>query len=200
MGFVDSALEVAQDWSGTLKTMARQRVILTYKDYEALPPDGRRYELHDGELSVTPAPSPRHQRILRNLSAIIWQHVRTRGLGELLFAPIDCILSETTVVQPDLAYLDTTRGSSEMIRREPTGSRRTPPWTVQYSETRPRVLTSCRRRRNFRAPLADRRVGRERLIVDRQRRREAPRNRGLPWTNSARLSYLRRFSVVPHGR
>ena len=109
MGFVDSALEVAQDWSGTLKTMARQRVILTYKDYEALPPDGRRYELHDGELSVTPAPSPRHQRILRNLSAIIWQHVRTRGLGELLFAPIDCILSETTVVQPDLAYLDTTR-------------------------------------------------------------------------------------------
>ena len=37
------------------------RVVLTYKDYEALPPDGRRYELHEGELSVTPAPSPQHQ-------------------------------------------------------------------------------------------------------------------------------------------
>ena len=30
---------------------------LTYRDYEALPNDGRRYEIHDGELSVTPPPS-----------------------------------------------------------------------------------------------------------------------------------------------
>ena len=29
------------------------RVVLTYRDYEALPADGRRYELHDGELLVT---------------------------------------------------------------------------------------------------------------------------------------------------
>jgi Uma2 family endonuclease len=89
--------------------MGTQRVILTYKDYEALPADGRRYELQEGELSVTPAPSPQHQRILRNLSEIVWQHVKGRRLGEVLFAPIDCILSETTVVQPDLVYLDTTR-------------------------------------------------------------------------------------------
>ncbi len=33
-------------------------VMLGYKDYEALPADGRRYEIHEGELSVTPAPSP----------------------------------------------------------------------------------------------------------------------------------------------
>ena len=42
--------------------MAGERVILTYKDYEALPADGRRYELHDGELSVTPAPTPGTRR------------------------------------------------------------------------------------------------------------------------------------------
>src|SRR3989304_6085685 len=89
--------------------MRGERVVLTYKDYEALPADGRRYELHEGELSVTPAPSPRHQRILRNLSEVLWQHVKTRGLGEVFFAPIDCLLSETTVVQPDLVFLDTTR-------------------------------------------------------------------------------------------
>src|SRR3990170_3499969 len=86
--------------------MAGERVILTYKDYEALPADGRRYELHEGELSVTPAPSSRHQRILRNLNDVLWQHVKSRGLGEVLFAPIDCILSNITVVQPDLLYLD----------------------------------------------------------------------------------------------
>lgn len=88
--------------------MQTPRVILTYKDYEALPADGRRYELHEGELSVTPAPSPQHQRILRNLHDLVWQHVKAQGLGEVLFAPLDCILSETTVVQPDLVYLDHT--------------------------------------------------------------------------------------------
>jgi hypothetical protein len=36
---------------------------LTYRDYEALPNDGRRYEIHDGELCVTPAPSLEHQII-----------------------------------------------------------------------------------------------------------------------------------------
>ena len=84
-------------------------MILTYKYYEALPADGRRYELHEGELSVTPAPSPRHQRILGNLNEILRHHVKSCGVGEVLFAPIDCILDETTVVQPDLVYLDTTR-------------------------------------------------------------------------------------------
>jgi len=89
--------------------MGTERVILTYKDYEALPADGRRYEIHEGELSVTPAPSPRHQRIIGKLYKVLDQHVNARGLGEILFAPIDVILGETTVVQPDLVYLDTTR-------------------------------------------------------------------------------------------
>jgi Uma2 family endonuclease len=89
--------------------MDTQRVILTYQDYEALPTDGRRYEIHEGELSVTPAPTPQHQVALGNLNEIIRSHVKTRKLGEVFFAPIDCILSETTVVQPDLVFLDTSR-------------------------------------------------------------------------------------------
>jgi Uma2 family endonuclease len=86
--------------------MPGERVILTYKDYEALPADGRRYELHDGELSVTPAPTPRHQEISGNLNEILRGHVKTRGLGKVFYSPIDCILSDITVVQPDLLYLD----------------------------------------------------------------------------------------------
>jgi Uma2 family endonuclease len=86
--------------------MGTYGVVLTYKDYAALPADGRRYEIHAGELSVTPAPSPRHQRILGRLNHVLRLHVEERRLGEVLFAPIDLILGETTIVQPDLLYLD----------------------------------------------------------------------------------------------
>ena len=89
--------------------MPSQRVILTYKDYEVLPADGRRYELHEGELSVVPAPSPQHQFIIRNLFRILDAYVAGKRVGEVIFAPIDCILAETTVVQPDLVYLDSSR-------------------------------------------------------------------------------------------
>ena len=88
------------------------RVILTYKDYEALPADGRRYELHDGELSVTPAPAPRHQRVSGRLYRLLQGHVESRRLGEVLYSPIDCILSDTSIVQPDIVYLDPSRLST----------------------------------------------------------------------------------------
>ena len=58
--------------------MAMHRTVLTYEDYAALPDDGRRYEIHDGELSVTPAPGTNHQRVSRNLYDILGAYVKTR--------------------------------------------------------------------------------------------------------------------------
>ncbi len=87
------------------------RVILTYRDYEALPADGRRYELHEGELSVTPAPGTQHQRVVGRLYRLLSQHAEARGLGEVLVAPVDCVLSDTTVVQPDIVYVESSRSS-----------------------------------------------------------------------------------------
>ncbi len=89
--------------------MAAERVILTYKDYEALPDDGRQYEIHEGELFVTPAPTPKHQFTSQNLFIPMHAHVSSRSLGKVLYAPIDVILSEATIVQPDLVYLETRR-------------------------------------------------------------------------------------------
>jgi Uma2 family endonuclease len=40
---------------------------LTYQDYCALPDDGKRYEIIDGDLFVTPSPVTKHQRAARNL-------------------------------------------------------------------------------------------------------------------------------------
>jgi Uma2 family endonuclease len=85
------------------------RVALTYRDYEALPADGRRYELHDGELSVTPAPSSQHQIVVRNLFRVLDAHVKSRALGEVLFAPLDVVLADISIVQPDIIYLDLAR-------------------------------------------------------------------------------------------
>lgn len=81
------------------------RAALTYEDYAALPDDGRRYEILDGELSVTPAPGSAHQIILANLFRVVDAHVRAHDLGVLLFAPLDVILADTTVVEPDLVYI-----------------------------------------------------------------------------------------------
>ena len=85
------------------------RAVLTYSDYAALPDDGRRNELHWGELSLIPTPGTRHQRTLLALGSRLYEHVRARGLGEVFLAPTDCILSNVTVVQPDVLYMATDR-------------------------------------------------------------------------------------------
>jgi Uma2 family endonuclease len=89
------------------------RVAWTYQDYAALPDDGKRYEIHDGELSVMTAPTSLHQIVLIELAEVLRAHVRARNLGLVMVAPLDVILidtlSETTVLQPDIVYLDNGR-------------------------------------------------------------------------------------------
>ncbi len=87
--------------------MARQKVILTYTDYLKLPDDGTRKEILGGELFVTPAPTPRHQHIVRKLATVLGTHVDTHGLGDVLAAPIDVVLSPPEVTQPDLIFIAT---------------------------------------------------------------------------------------------
>src|SRR5438445_12603006 len=84
---------------------------LTYEDYVDLPNDGRRYEILDGELEVSPAPAPKHQAVSRNLLWIVHGHVQERGLGSVYYAPIDVILADTSIVQPDLVFIAAARES-----------------------------------------------------------------------------------------
>ena len=91
--------------------MDETRTLLTYRDYAAFPDDGRQYEIHDGELSVTPAPGTAHQRISRTLLVALHLHVSARGLGEVFSAPIDLILSDGAIVQPDIVFVAVDRSS-----------------------------------------------------------------------------------------
>jgi Uma2 family endonuclease len=75
---------------------------LDYDDYRRLPDDGKRYEILDGELYVTPAPSPLHQRVSKRLQRKLEDYFEARGLGEVFNAPIDMILGRHDVAQPDI--------------------------------------------------------------------------------------------------
>lgn len=77
---------------------------LTYDDYAAAPSNGRIYQIVDGEVIVTPAPSPLHQRASRRLQRQLEQYFEPLG-GEVFNAPIDLILSNHDVTQPDLVVV-----------------------------------------------------------------------------------------------
>ena len=72
--------------------------------YLAIPNDRNRYEILDGDLPVSPVPSFIHQKVLANLFFILMSHVREHRLGDVVCAPIDVVLAETTVVQPDIVF------------------------------------------------------------------------------------------------
>jgi len=78
---------------------------LTYEDYCALPDNGKRYEIIDGELYMSPSPVTRHQRISRRLGFILVAHVEKYELGEVFYAPMDVVLSPHDVVEPDILFV-----------------------------------------------------------------------------------------------
>ncbi|MBI3971024.1 MAG: Uma2 family endonuclease [Chloroflexi bacterium] len=77
----------------------------TYEDYLALPDDGKRYEVIDGVLYVSPAPSPKHQRRLLNLVIKLVGFVREHALGEVFISPVDLLIPGAKPVQPDALFI-----------------------------------------------------------------------------------------------
>lgn len=73
----------------------------TVQERNALPDDGNRYEVVDGELLVTPAPSWTHQRVSLRLAERLSPYCVELGL-ECLVAPADVSFSPRRVVEPDL--------------------------------------------------------------------------------------------------
>lgn len=77
----------------------------TIADYEQLPDDGLRYELLDGELRITTAPSTDHQGSSLRLAHHLYRIVELGGLGRVFTAPVDVELGPATIVQPDLVVI-----------------------------------------------------------------------------------------------
>lgn len=82
--------------------MAAQPVGWTVDMVHALPDDGNRYEVIDGELYVTPSPSPLHQRAVLDLALLLAPYIREHTIGEVYVAPADIVFGPRNAVQPDL--------------------------------------------------------------------------------------------------
>ena len=88
----------------------------TVDDLRDLPDDGLQYELADGVLLVTPAPRPKHQRVLGNLYLVLRAHVPADQ--EVFLAPLDFQPTRHRSLQPDVL----------VVRREDVGEENiTPP-------------------------------------------------------------------------
>jgi Uma2 family endonuclease len=78
----------------------------TYEDYLRLPDDSRRYEIIEGVLYVTNAPSYEHQFVVAQIIKKIGNFVEASNLGIVLPAPFEVHLSNTTrPVQPDVIFI-----------------------------------------------------------------------------------------------
>jgi len=81
----------------------------TYEDYRELPEDGNKYEIINGELSMTPSPLTIHQIISHKLNLELGNFVARHDLGFVFQAPLDVILSQHDIVQPDLFFISKSR-------------------------------------------------------------------------------------------
>lgn len=72
----------------------------TRADWEATPDDGRRYELLDGALVVTPSPGVRHQRLVGNLFTLL-RDLAPAGTHAYV-APLDAFLPTGDILEPDV--------------------------------------------------------------------------------------------------
>jgi Uma2 family endonuclease len=72
-----------------------------YSDYARFPDDGNRYEVIDGEVLVTPSPSPNHQKVMGRLYRAIDDYVTKHRLG-VVIPDVDLLFQTGQFLRPDL--------------------------------------------------------------------------------------------------
>jgi Uma2 family endonuclease len=81
---------------------------VNYDQYAAMPDDGKRYEIFEGDMvMMSPGPSTSHQAVSGELEFILKQSCKTDYV--IFDAPLDVILSQTTVLQPDILMIHRSR-------------------------------------------------------------------------------------------
>jgi Uma2 family endonuclease len=94
--------------------LEHQKKRWTYEEYYRLD-DDQRYEIIDGNLLMAPAPDTWHQDWLSDLNSLIKSFVRKKKLGRVFFSPVDVVLDQENIVQPDLVFV--ARANADIIQR-----------------------------------------------------------------------------------
>ena len=76
----------------------------------ALPDDRNRYEIIDGELFVTPAPSVVHQTAVLELAHRLMPYLKAAAHGRAIIAPADVEIAPDTMVEPDIFVIPPVAG------------------------------------------------------------------------------------------
>jgi Uma2 family endonuclease len=79
---------------------------------DALPDDGQRYEIIDGELFVTPGPGEPHQDIVGELYGRLRDYLKDRAIGKAMMSPADVRRGDRkrNRVQPDVFVVRVNEG------------------------------------------------------------------------------------------
>ena len=85
-----------------------QEKVWTYEDYLRLE-DDKRYEVLNGRLYEMPAPTPLHQDVMMEIALIMRVFARKEGRGKVLPSPIDVVLGDRYVLQPDIVFISKDR-------------------------------------------------------------------------------------------
>ncbi len=82
--------------------MPQAAEVWTADRVRALPDDGLRHEVVDGEHLVTPAPRAPHQNAVLLLATSLRAYVRRHHFGHVMVSPADLELDRKTLMQPDV--------------------------------------------------------------------------------------------------
>jgi Uma2 family endonuclease len=95
---------------------ARIEPLMTVDDLDAMPEDGNRYEVIEGELFVSCAPGLSHQRVFGNIFKAFVNYLESNQLGEIIATP-GLVFDQYSGVIPDVVFFTHRRGA-EIIAKE----------------------------------------------------------------------------------
>lgn len=96
--------------------------LLTYEEYMAEGEINRRYDIIDGERIFMASPTDGHQDIVLNIAELLRAYQRRAGIGKVMIAPCDVLVTQNPLRtrQPDVLFISRGRyGERDSRSAEP---------------------------------------------------------------------------------